>query len=134
MAYSKHCLNDKRTYHLNFWIEFLPEPNNIFFGTLKYCLSSSSCSNWSYHLFYFSGISLIAFREFYYYRWWVSLLEIPPLFLFFFFFHPRYWLHMGSVPSSWSSSEYDSSALSQGSSLDNIFITCKMSKDSSLWM
>ena len=53
MAYSKHCLNDKQIYHFNFWIEFLLEPNCIFFGTLKYCLSSISCSNWCYPFFIF---------------------------------------------------------------------------------
>ena len=78
-------------------------------------------------LFYFSDILCIRFREFSYYRWWLSLLKILPFFLLFLFhslrFRPRCWLHMGSVPSSSSSVEYDLSEFSQGSLLDNIFIT-----------
>ena len=97
----------------------------LLFSFLRYCLSSSSCSNWCYlfsiFLTYYTNSSMIFIitgGEFH------SLSSTGVYVLFFFCFlrfHPHCWLHMGSVPSS-SSAEWDSPEISQGSLSDNILL------------
>ena len=101
----------------------------LFFGFLKYCLSSSSCSNWCYlfsiFLTYYTNCSMIFIIT----GGELHSLQFSWCLCFIFLLFPllsHCWLHMGSVPSSSSSAECDSPEISQGYLSDNIFITCKM--------
>ena len=119
MVYSKYFLNDKRMYHLNLWIKFLPEPNHF---------SSASAVVIGVILFYFSDILYMLMHltpcNF-------VVAFVLPFFCFLPFrrFRIHCWLHIGSFPSSSTSAKYNSSEFSPGFSLDKIFITYKTNID-----